>query len=145
MSGVDYTQYAFSFSHAIIKLAEVQFSSISAIQFSQDIDRSAVYGTSRKPLKRSAGQLQMGEGTLTFSDVEEAMQFFAALGDEPSLAIFSIDATLNNEAGQVRSFECLSCALAGFTANFEQGADALSLDIPFTFMLLKIDGKEFAR
>lgn len=145
MSGVDYEKYAFSFSHAIIKLAESQYSAISGIQFSQDIDRSAVYGTSRKPLKRSAGQLQMGEGTITFSDLEEAMTFYGALGDDPSLALFAVDATVVNEVGQVRSFECLSCALSGFSANFEQGADALSLELPFTFMLLKIDGKEFAR
>jgi len=34
-------------------------------------------------------------------------------------------------------------ALSGFSGNFEAGADALSLDMPFSFMLLKIDGKEF--
>lgn len=142
---VDYEKYAFSFSHAIIKLADVQFSAISGFEVSQDIDRSAVWGTSRKPLKRSAGQLQMGEGTVTFSDLDEALSFIGALGDDPSLALFSVDATLTNEAGQTRSIECLSCALKGFSANFEAGADALSLEVPFTCMLLKIDGKELAR
>jgi len=142
---VSHTEFAFSFSHAIIKLADSQYSGISGIQFSQDIDRAATYGTSRKPQKRSAGQLQVGEGTITFSDLEEAMSFYAALGDDPSLALFAVDATLVNEAGQTRSFECLSCALSGFTANFEAGADALSLELPFSFLLLKIDGREFAR
>lgn len=138
-------KYAFSFSHAIIKANDQQFIGIRGIQFNQDIDRAVIYGTSRKPLKRSAGLLQQGEGTITFSDVEQAMQFIASLGDDPSLATFSIDCTLSNEAGQVRSFECVSCSLAGFTANFESGADALSLEVPFDFMILKIDGKEFAR
>jgi hypothetical protein len=142
---VDHENYAFSFSHAVIKCNEKQYTALSNVSFSQDIDRSAVYGTSRKPLKRSAGQLQMGEGALTFSDLEEGMTFFSDLGDDPSLALFSVDVTLANEAGQVRSYELLSCALSGFSGNFEQGADALSLEVPFSFMLLKVDGREFAR
>lgn len=145
MSGIDYEKFAFSFNHAIITLNEKQFSAISAVQFSQAIDRSAIYGTSRKPLKRSAGQLQMGEGTVTFSDLDEAMSFYAALGTDPSASLFSLNIQLANEAGQTRAYECLSSALSGFNANFEQGADALSLEMPFTFMLLKVDGKEFAR
>jgi hypothetical protein len=87
----------------------------------------------------------MGEGHLTFSDLEEAMQFYVALGDDPTLALFSVECTLANEAGQVRNFECLSCVLAGFDANFEAGAEALSLELPYEFLLLKIEGKEFAR
>lgn len=142
---VDLEKYAFSFSHAIIKLQEVQFTGIKHVGFKQDIHREATYGTSRKPQKRSAGQLGLGEGTLTFSDLEEAMQFYTALGADPSLALFSVDCTLTNEAGQTRSFECLSCALTAFEADFEAGAEALHLDLPFDFMNLKIDGKEFAR
>jgi len=142
---VDLEKYAFSFSHATIKLNERQFTGIERVGFKQDIAREATYGTSRKPQKRSAGQLGLGEGTATFSDLEEAMQFYGELGDDPSLALFSVDCTLANEAGQVRTFECLSCALTGFEGDFEAGAEALSLELTFDFMLLKIDGKEFAR
>lgn len=143
---VDLENYAWSFSHGILKCNEKQYTGVSNVSFSQDIDRSAVYGTSRKPLKRSAGQLQLGEATITFSDLEDAMQFYTDLGDDPSLALFSCDFTLSNEStGQVRSFELGSCALSGFSANFEQGADALSLEMPCSFMILKVDGREFAR
>jgi hypothetical protein len=142
---VDHERYAFSFSHGIITCNGQQFSGISSVSFSQDVDRSAVYGTSRKPLKRSAGQVQMGEGAVTFSDLEDAMRFYSSLGDDPSLALFVVDFTVSNEAGDVRSFECLSCALSGFSAQFEAGADALGLEVPFSFMMLKVDGKEFAR
>jgi len=142
----DTEKYAFSFSHAIIKANDKQYAAISNVSLKQDIDRSAVYGTSRKPLKRSAGQLQMGEGTITFSDVDQGMQFISDLGDDPSLATFSVEVTLSNtQTGQVRSYEAVSCSLSGLGVNFEQGADALQLEVPFDFMLLKIDGKEFAR
>jgi hypothetical protein len=145
MAAVDHEKFAFSFSHAIIKVGDKQYTAISAINFNQEVAREAVYGTSRKPLKRSAGQVQMGEGSLTFSDLETAMEFYDELGDDPSLKVFSVDCTLSNEAGNVRSFECLSCCITGFDGSFEAGAAALSLEVPFDFLLLKIDGREFAR
>lgn len=141
---VDYENYAFSFSHAIIKLNETQFTAISAVSFSQDVEREAVYGTDRRPLKRSAGQLSLGEGSITFSDLEEGMSFYAALGENPSAALFSCDVTFSNENGDTRSFELLSCALSGISGDFEQGAEALGVEFPFSFMSIKIDGAEFA-
>lgn len=142
---LDLEKFAFSFSHGVIKLNGNQFTGIKHLAFKQEVHREATYGTNRKPQKRSAGQLGMGEGSITFSDLEEAMQFYTALGDDPTLALFSCECTLANEAGQVRQFECLSCVIAAFDADWEAGAEALSLDIPFEFMLLKVDGKEFAR
>lgn len=141
---VDYENYAFSFSHAIIRLNETQFTAISAVSFSQDVEREAVYGTDRRPLKRSAGQLSLGEGSITFSDLEEGMSFYAALGENPSAALFSCDVTFSNENGDTRSFELLSCALSGISGDFEQGAEALGVEFPFSFMAVKVDGAEFA-
>lgn len=142
---VDLEQYAFSFSHAIIKLDDTQFTAISNVAFSQAIERSGVFGTKRTPLKKSAGQVGLGEGTITFSDLEEAMQFYASLGDEASLAVFAIDITFSNEAGDTRSFECIGCSLTEMSGDFAAGADAMGLDYPYDFLRLKVDGKEFAR
>ena len=136
---VDYENYAFSFSHAIIKLNEKQFTAISNITFSQDVERSAVYGTDRKPLKRSAGQLSLGEGSATFSDLEEGMEFYRARGTNPSAALFSCDVTFSNENGDTRSFELLSCALSGISGDFEQGAEAMGIEFPFSFMAIKAE------
>jgi hypothetical protein len=142
---IDYENYAFSFSHAIIKLRDRQYTAIGGISFSQDVERSAVYGTGRKPLKRSAGQLSLGEGTIQFTDLEEGMQFYSDLGDDPSVALFSCDVTFANENGDTRSFELLSCALSGISGDFEQGADAMGIEFPFSFLAIKVDGAEFAR
>lgn len=142
---VDLEQYAFSFQHAIIKLQDRQFDAISNISFSQDIERSAIYGTARAPLKRSVGQVSLGEATVTFSDLDEALTFYDALGDDPSLATFSADVTFANEVGRVRSFELLSCALGGISGDFEAGADAVGMEYPLSFMRIKIDGKTFVK
>jgi hypothetical protein len=141
---VDLENYAFSFSHCILKLNEKQYTAVSNISFNQDIERAAVYGTDRRPLKRSAGQLSLGEGSLTFSDLEEGMSFYSELGANPSAALFSCDVTFSNENGDTRSFELLSCALSGIAGDFEQGADAMGLELPFSFLAIKVDGAEFA-
>jgi hypothetical protein len=142
---VDLENYAYSFQHAIITLEGTQFTGISSITFSQTIERGVVYGTLAKPLKRARGQVQLGEGTITFSDLKEAMQFYSALGDEPSAALFTADVTLANSNGDVDSFELQSCTLSSFAANFESGSDALGLELPFNFMHMKINGKDFVR
>jgi hypothetical protein len=142
---VDLENYAYSFQHAIITLEGTQFTGISSITFSQTIERGVVYGTLAKPLKRARGQVQLGEGTITFSDLKEAMQFYSALGDEPSAALFTADVTLANSNGDVDSFELQSCTLSSFAANFESGSDALGLELPFNFMHMKINGKDFVK
>lgn len=142
---VDLENYAYSFQHAIVKLEDTQFTGISNVAFSQNIERGVVYGTLAKPLKRARGQVQLGEGTITFSDLKEAMQFYASLGDEPSAALFTVDVTLANSNGDTDSFELQSCTLSGFSANFESGSDALGLELPFNFMHMKINGKDFVR
>jgi hypothetical protein len=142
---VDLEKYAFSFSHAIIKAGDKQYTGIKKVNFKQDVSREATYGTGRKPQKRSAGQIGMGEGSLEWSDLEEAMQFYSTLGDDPTLTIFEVDITLTNEAGQIRTYVLRSCALSGFEADFESGADALGMTMPFDYMQTIIDGKELSR
>ena len=136
--------FAYSFSHAIIKFDDKQYTGLKSIKFSQDVDRAVTRGASRKPEKKTEGELQLGDGTASFSDLSDAMRFLKALGKNPSGKMFAIDATFaNTSTGETASFEMLGCSLSGFEASFEQGADAMGLDIPFDFMMLKIDGVEF--
>ena len=141
---VNTEEYAFSFSHATILLADQQFTAIDAIDFSQDVTRSGVFGTSRKVLKRSVGQVELGTGTITFSDVKEAVEFYKSLGATPSRVNFSIDYVLANEAGDTVKYEILGVSLTGISVNHESGGDALQQDFPFDFMDVLLDGVSFA-
>lgn len=142
---VDLESFAYSFSHAIIKVANRQFTEISNVTFSQNIERSAVMGTLRKVLKRSAGQAQLGEGSLTFSDLKGAFDFYQTLGTDPSSVSFEIDVTLARDNNVSDSFLLQGCNVSSFSANFEAGADALGLEQAFTFMNLKINGVDFIK
>ena len=142
---VDLENFAYSFAHGTIKLADQQFTAIENITFSQDIDRAAVFGTSRKPLRRSAGQLQIGTGEVTFSDLDEGLEFYKTLGEDPSRASFAVDVTFENEEGAVRSYEIKGCVLSGISGDFATGGEALQQAFPFEFMDIKVDGVSFAK
>jgi hypothetical protein len=139
---VELVQYAYSFSHAIVTANERQYTDISAVSISQELTESAVYGTDIRPMKRSVGQLSMGRGQLTFSDMGEAIDFYKALGDEPFLSLFTLDYALSTPNGSFRSVECRSCRLTSFGIEHQAGADALGMTFPFSFLQVKVDGQD---
>jgi hypothetical protein len=138
----DHENFAFSFSHGVVKLNGKQFTAIGSVALDQALEEAAVFGTSTKPLRRSAGQLQLGEGTIMFTDFEEGTDFFDSLGDRPLMKLFALDYTLTREDGATRSIEALSCRLTGFAVDHEQGAEALGIEYPVSFLMMKVNGKE---
>jgi hypothetical protein len=151
---LDLERYAYSFSHAIVRVNERQFTDITNVQISQDLTESAVYGTDMRPLKRSVGQLSMGQGQLQFSDMGEAGDFFFALGgqsgtlqsssSQPFMATWSLTYQLARPPADVREIECLSCRILKFGIDHSAGAEALGCTVPFSFLAMKVDGREFA-
>jgi hypothetical protein len=139
---LDYTNYAFSFSHAIVKVDDRQFVGVRSVSVNQELTESAIYGTDVRPLKRSVGQLSMGRGQLVFSDYQEGTDFFKYLGAEPFKALWALDYSLAREDGTTRSIECQACRLTGFGVEHEAGADGLSITFPFSFMAMKVDGTD---
>jgi hypothetical protein len=138
--GIDLNQYAFSFSHGIIRVNERQYVGVRSISVNQELTESAIYGTDARPLKRTVGQLGLGRGQLVFSDYQEGTDFFKALGAEPFKALWALDYTLAREDGSTRSIECQSCRLTGFGVEHESGPDGLEITFPFSFMSMKVDG-----
>ena len=135
---------AYSFSHAIIRVNERQFTDINNVQISQDLTESAVYGTDMRPLKRSVGQLGMGQGQLVFSDMGEAGDFYFSLGDQPFMQIWSLTYQLARPPADLREIECLSCRILKVGIDHSAGAEALGATVPFSFLVMKVDGREFA-
>lgn len=137
---LDLSSFAYSFSHAVIKVNDRQYSDVSAVSISQDLSEAAVYGTDVRPLKRSVGQLSLGKGSFTFSDMGEAIDFYRALGDQPFLALWSLDYSLSKTDGSFRTIECRSCRLTSLGIDHSAGADALGMTYPFSFLQCRVDG-----
>jgi hypothetical protein len=140
---LDLQRPAYSFSHAIIRVDERQFTDIDNIQLSQELTEAAVYGTDARPLKRSVGQFGLGQGQVKFSDMGEAGDFFFALGDDPFSTIFTVTYQLARGI-DLREFEALGCRITRVGIDHSAGAEALSMVYPFSFLKLKVDGREFA-
>lgn len=136
--------FAYSFSHAVITVEGKLYSAIKNVRLSQRLQESAVYGTARAPLGRSAGQLELGQGTLVFSDVSEAFDMFQQMSPDPLFRTWSLDYTLVNEKLEVRSIALRSCRLIGFDLDHEEGPDALSLEYPFSFLSMTVNGNQLA-
>ena len=139
---VDLNNYAFSFSHAILRIADAQYTGVRTVSVSQDLQEAAVYGTDIRPLKRSTGQLQMGRGQIVFSDYEEGINFFQGLGAAPLQRIFELNYTLEREDGVTKSIVCQGCRLTGFGIEHQAGPDALNVTYPFSFLSMKVEGSE---
>lgn len=139
----DLTKFAYSFSHGIIRVDERQFTDIDNIALSQELTEAAVYGTDARPLKRSAGQFGLGQGQLKFSDMGEAGDFFFALGDDPFFKLFTVTYQLAR-GSDLREFEALGCRIVKLGIDHSAGAEAVSMVYPFSFLKLRVDGREFA-
>lgn len=138
----DHEGFAYSFSHGRIVLGDKQFTAIKNFQGSQELQEGLVSGTSVKVLRRTLGKLDMGQGSVSFSDLGEAMEFFSARGKKPLAQIWNADYSLVNEKGEVQSIEMTSCRLLKFGFDHSEGADALEIEYPFSFMTMKINGEE---
>jgi len=138
----DHSGFAISFSHAVIKVDDRQYIGIDGVKISQDLSDTPVYGTSRAPLRRSAGQLGMGMGNLRFSDFEQGSDFFRSLKPDPFMKLWTLDYTLVKEDGTVRSIECKACRLLSVSFDHQAGAEALGAEYPFSFLSMRIDGAD---
>lgn len=141
---VDLERFAYSFAHGILRVNERQFTDINNVSVSQELTEAAVYGTDFRPLKRSVGQLGMGQGQLVFSEMGEAIDFYQSLGDDPFMGIFSVSWQLARPPADVVDFEALGCRLLRVGVDHSAGAEALQAVAPFSFLKLKVDGREFA-
>lgn len=141
---VELEKFAYSFAHGILRVNERQFTDVNNVTVSQELTEAAVYGTDYRPLKRSVGQLSLGSGQLQFSDMGEAGDFYTALGDDPFMSIFSVTWQLARPPADIREFEALGCRLTRVGVDHSAGAEALGAVAPFSFLKLKVDGREFA-
>ena len=132
--------FAYSYSHGIVRVNQRQFTDISAVSINQELTESAVYGTDARPLKRSVGQLGLGRGQLTFSDMGEAVEFFVSLGNQPLMTIFQLSYQLAKPSGDLVSIDCASCRLTSIGIEHSAGGEALGMSFPFSFLQVRING-----
>ena len=138
----DTEAFAYSFSRCEIALDGRIYTAITSISIDQPTEEGEVKGTRPAPIARTQGTMSLGEGSVTFSDDRERLDFIDALGDAYREKIWTASYVMRgSKAGSERKIECFGCRVLSNPFEHEEGADALGGDIGFSFMSHKINGK----
>ena len=139
----DIEGFAFSFGRSELSVNDRVFTAISNVSIDQPTESEAVKGTSPTPLAETEGTMDLGEGTLTFSDDRERMDFIDSLGDAYRTKKWTLSWVLRNTtAGTEKQIKCYGCRVVGNPIDHGEGAAALGGDISFKFIEHTIDGKK---
>ena len=133
--------FAFDFSRAEIRLGRNIYTAFENVSHNQPIEEGVVFGAAAEPLKRTRGQLQIGEGSLEWSDFEEGMKFLEDLGEGWQEKVFTTTITYSAPGKKPIKVTLNGCRLLDAEFDHGQGADALPMSMPFSFMNRPLNGK----
>jgi hypothetical protein len=134
--------FAYTFARAELTLKGKIYTAITSVEIDQPTEASAVKGTSPAPLSHTEGTMDLGEGTITFSDERERMDFIDDLGDAYRTTLFTLSWVLKGNAGDETKIACQGCRVLSNPISHEEGADALGGDVTFSFLAHTINGKK---
>lgn len=134
--------FAYSFSRGEITFKGKIYTAIINVEIGQPTEEDFVPGMKGYPLKRSAGKMGMGEGTVTFKDEEERDAFIDDLGDEYREKTWSLSyVRTNKKNGKKSKIACQGCRVLDDPISDSEGEDAIGGDIAFSFMSYTRNGK----
>lgn len=134
--------FAYTFARAEITLNGKIYTAISSVEIDQPTESSAVKGTSPAPLSHTEGTMGLGEGTITFSDERERMDFIDDLGEAYRTKLWPLSWVLKGNSGDEKKLACQGCRVLSNPISHEEGADALGGDITFAFLAFTVNGKK---
>lgn len=134
--------FAYVFARAELTLNGNIYTAISSVSIDQPTEEEAVKGMSPTPLSRTEGTMGLGEGTITFSDDRERMDFIDDLGDAFRTKLWGLSYVLRNTTtGSEKQVKCVGCRVLSNPIDHSEGAEALGGDITFSFIEHTINGK----
>lgn len=131
--------YALQFEDGVIYVNGTTFTAINNIKLDQSLTEAAVFGTTCAPIKRTRGRLELGQGSITFSDFDSACDFYHLLEPDPLFQRFDLDYTLVRNDGIPRNIEVFSCRVTKISLDHASGGKAAEMVVPFSFMSMKVD------
>lgn len=137
----EFEGFGYSFSRAELNINNEVFTAISNVSIDQATESEAIMGTSPTPLSETEGHMDLGDGTLTFSDDRERFRFIRSLGNGFRTVKWTLSWILRNEqSGEEVQIKAYGCRVRGNPIDHAQGATALGGDIGFSFIEHEIDG-----
>lgn len=136
--------FAYSFARAELTCNKKIYTAISNVSIDQPTEEAAVKGMSPYPLARTEGTMDLGDGTLTFSDDRERIALIndlASQGVGYRNALWGLSYVMRNvKTGEEVQIKCISCRIKGNPIDHAEGADALGGDLAFSFLEYTVNG-----
>lgn len=141
MSGYpDIDRKAYGFGRAELDMGAKIKTAITNVSFDQPTTEAGVMGTRPYPILRTEGNMGMGEGTVTFSDELERVEFITDLGNGYRNKVWTLNWTLVSKGAPTIQMACHGCRVLGNPIAHAQGDEGLGGDITFSFMYYTING-----
>jgi|SRR5688572_30470192 hypothetical protein len=133
--------FGYDFSSGEVTLKGRIFTAFSNISHNQPLEEGVIVGRSRQPLGRTPGRLNMGEGSLEWSDLGEAFDFLELLGEGHRDILFPATIVYTAVGRPSKKVTLVSCRVLDEEFDEGEGVDSLPLVMPISFMLRKINGR----
>ena len=139
----DQSSFGYSFAGAEIRVAGTIYPSIGSLKHAQKLEEGIFHGAGVAPLGRTIGQLSVGEGSMKFNDLADAMAFCHQLSAGGLYTtIFNIAASYTAPSRPTLTVVLKQCRILDFPIDSEAGADAIASEVPFSFLNRTINGAE---
>ncbi len=142
----DYEGQGYSFHRGELTVAGEIFTAFTNIKADQPTENAAIHGTQAFPLNDTEGVMDLGEGSITWSDVAEIVRLVEVLakkasGDGYRTVKWSLMWILTAPGRPNIKKECFGCRQLSEPTDDERGAEALGGETTFSFMAMAINGK----
>jgi hypothetical protein len=126
--------YAIGFSDIQIDLGNEIFQAVAKLKHDQPLEEGVIHGTSVMPLKRTVGQVGLGQGEIQFADIEDAQRLVEGIGDNYYLKVWPATFFYHRPGRRSITHKLFECRILNVQDDHSQGTDALGETIPFSFM-----------
>jgi len=133
--------FTYGFQRGELTMGGNVYTAITQVDIDQPTESEAVQGTSPTPLAETEGFMNLGEGTVTFSDDRERFRFINDLGDGYRTKRWELSWVIRNQGGSEVQIKAIGCRVTSNPISHSQGAAALGGDIGFKFFEHTINGK----
>lgn len=142
----DYEGAGYSFHRGELTVAGEIFTAFTNIKADQPTENAGVHGTRAFPLTDTEGTMDLGEGSITWSDEAERVRMIEVLdkkakGKGYRTVKWSLMWILTSPGRPNVKKECFGCRQLSEPMDDEYGSDALGGETTFSFMAMSVNGK----
>ena len=137
----DVEGFAYSFARGELSCGVHIYTAIGGVDTDQPTEEGVVKGTRSYPLARTPGTMNLGAGTVKFTDEGERQRFVDDLGNNWREKVFTLKWILTAPGRPNITKVAVGCRCLSDPTSDEEGPDPIGGDITFSYMYQTRNGK----